>query len=84
MKESIMETIGSFKAKTHWSALLDKVALGQEIIITKRGKPVARLIPEIIDDNDDINRAIEDLKTLRKGVTLEGISWKALRDEGRL
>ncbi|NQX78825.1 MAG: type II toxin-antitoxin system prevent-host-death family antitoxin [Gilvibacter sp.] len=79
-----METIGSFKAKTHWSALLDKVALGQEIIITKRGKPVARLIPEIIDDNDDINRAIEDLKTLRKGVTLEGISWKALRDEGRL
>ena len=79
-----METIGSFEAKTHWSALLDKVALGQEIIITKRGKPVARLIPEIVDDNDDINRAIEDLKALRKGVTLEGLSWKTLRDEGRL
>ena len=79
-----METIGSFEAKTHWSALLDKVALGQEIIITKRGKPVARLIPEIVDDNDDINKAIEDLKALRKDTTLEGVSWKALRDEGRL
>lgn len=78
-----METIGSFEAKTHWSALLDKVALGQEIVITKRGKPVARLIPEIEDSGDKINGAIEKIKSLRKGVSLGGADWKALRDTGR-
>jgi prevent-host-death family protein len=78
-----METIGSFEAKTHWSALLDKVALGHEIIITKRGKPVARLIPEFVDNKDQVNNAIEQLKALRKGITLDGIGLKTLRDEGR-
>ena len=79
-----METIGSFEAKTHWSALLDKVAHGQEIIITKRGKPVARLIPELPDNDDEVNLAIEKLKAMRKGVTLgDDIDWKSLRDEGR-
>ena len=78
-----METIGSFEAKTHWSALLDKVALGQEIVITKRGKPVARLIPEISDQDDDITQIIEKLKALRKDIKLGGLDWKMLRDEGR-
>lgn len=78
-----METIGSFEAKTHWSALLDRVALGQEIVITKRGKPIARLIPEIGDNGDKINDAIEKIKNLRKGVSLSDADWKALRDEGR-
>ena len=78
-----METIGSFEAKTHWSALLDRVALGQEVVITKRGKPVARLIPELIDDNESFKKAAKRLKEMRQGVTLGGIDWKELRDEGR-
>lgn len=76
-----MEVIGSFEAKTHWSALLDRVAHGQEIIITKHGKPVARLIPEPV--GNDIDYAIDQLKALRKEITLGGLDWKALRDEGR-
>ena len=78
-----METIGSFEAKTHWSALLDKVALGHEIVITKRGKPVARLIPEVEDNGDKINSVINKIKSLRKGVSLGGADWKTLQDEGR-
>lgn len=78
-----METIGSFEAKTHWSSLLDKVALGQEIVITKRGRPIARLIPEIVEDTDQISTAINTLKAMRKGVTLAGLDWKNLRDVGR-
>lgn len=38
-------SVGSFEAKTHLSELLDKVRDGTEIIITRRGKPIARLIP---------------------------------------
>ena len=40
-----MREVGAFEAKTHLSALLDAVAAGEEIVITKRGTPVARLVP---------------------------------------
>ena len=38
-----MREVGAFEAKTHLSALLDEVARGEIIIITRRGRPVARL-----------------------------------------
>lgn len=37
--------IGAFEAKTHLSALLDRVEKGEELTITRRGVPVARLVP---------------------------------------
>lgn len=40
-----MREIGAFEAKTHLSALLEAVAAGEGIVITRRGKPVARLVP---------------------------------------
>ena len=40
-----MIEIGAFDAKTHLSSLLDKVARGEEVLITRRGQPVARLVP---------------------------------------
>ena len=52
------KSIGSFEAKTHLSNLLDKVQRGYEYIITKRGKPVAKLIPYT---NNEENEKIEDL-----------------------
>ncbi len=33
------------EAKTHLSKLLERVALGEEVIIAKAGKPVAKLVP---------------------------------------
>ena len=78
-----MITVGAFEAKTHLSALLDKVAAGEEVVITKHGKPVARLVSAREIDRARVNEAVEKLKALRKGTSLGGISWKALRDEGR-
>ncbi|MDE0374018.1 MAG: type II toxin-antitoxin system Phd/YefM family antitoxin [Rhodospirillales bacterium] len=40
-----METIGAYEAKTHLSSLLDRVARGESLTITRHGKPVARLVP---------------------------------------
>jgi prevent-host-death family protein len=40
-----MKEIGTFEAKTHLSALLDEVARGAEVVITRRGVAVARLVP---------------------------------------
>jgi prevent-host-death family protein len=76
-------TVGAFEAKTHLSALLDKVAAGEEVVITKHGKPVARLVGAREIDRARVNEAFEKLKALRKGTVLGGISGKALRDEGR-
>ena len=39
------QSIGAFEAKTHFSQLLDKAESGEDFIITKRGKPVAKIIP---------------------------------------
>lgn len=40
-----MTTIGTFEAKTHLTQLLERVASGERILITNRGKPVAMLVP---------------------------------------
>ena len=78
-----MITVGAFEAKTHLSSLLERVAQGEEIIITRHGKPLARLIPVAVADRSRIDLAISKLKALRKGCNLEALSWQELRDEGR-
>lgn len=40
-----MTTVNIHEAKTHLSRLLERVASGEEIVIAKAGKPVARLVP---------------------------------------
>ena len=40
-----MQTVNVHAAKTHFSRLVDEAAAGQEIIIAKAGKPVAKLVP---------------------------------------
>jgi prevent-host-death family protein len=75
--------VGAFEAKTHLSALLDRVARGEEIVITKRGRPVARPVPAAAADREDVGATIARIKALRAGQTLGGLSWKDLRDEGR-
>ncbi|OQW40053.1 MAG: prevent-host-death protein [Proteobacteria bacterium SG_bin4] len=78
-----MITVGAFEAKTHLSSLLERVAQGEEIIITRHGKPLARLVPVNVTDRSRIDSAISKLKVLRKNCTLDGTSWQTLRDEGR-
>ena len=78
-----MISIGAFEAKTHLSSLLERVAAGEEVVITKHGKPLARLVGATDLDASRSGDAFERLKQLRKGVTLDGLSWQALRDEGR-
>lgn len=45
-----MAIVNVHAAKTHFSSLLDRVAAGEEIVIAKAGKPVARLIPLTASD----------------------------------
>jgi prevent-host-death family protein len=38
--------IGAVEAKDKFSRLLDRVQLGEEVVITRRGKPIAKLVPD--------------------------------------
>ncbi|MGH7727847.1 MAG: type II toxin-antitoxin system Phd/YefM family antitoxin [Vulcanimicrobiaceae bacterium] len=40
-----MKTVGIFEAKTHLSALIEGVERGEPVVLTKNGKPVARIVP---------------------------------------
>ena len=79
-----MREIGAFEAKTHLSKLLDQVAAGETVLITKRGRPTAMLVPA---DSRDRKAAVEAARSLRalrtriRGATVCEIL--SMRDEGR-
>jgi prevent-host-death family protein len=58
MKQLTKSIIGAFEAKTHLSEILNKVQEGVEVIITKRGKPIAKIIPF---SDDKLNRKKDDI-----------------------
>jgi prevent-host-death family protein len=79
-----MREVGAFEAKNRLGALLDLVEKGEEITITRHGKPVARLVAH--RDDDRTRRAlaaVDRIRELRKGLTLGGLDIKELINEGR-
>jgi prevent-host-death family protein len=60
-----MTTISAFEAKTRFEALLEGVCQGEEIVITKNQKPVARLVPEVRPVLHEIRKAVDELAGLR-------------------
>jgi len=78
-----MKTVGAFEAKTHLSSLLDEVAKGEEITITRHGTPVAKLVSVQQPNRPNIDEVIEKLKAFRKGNRLNGLSIREMIEEGR-
>jgi len=82
-----MAVIGSFEAKTHFAELLSRAERGEEITITRRGKPVARLVPtERGHDIVAARAAAERIRALARTLKLAPFDWeewKHYRDEGR-
>ncbi len=79
-----MREIGAFEAKNRFGQLLDQVEHGDEILITRRGRAVAKLVPAHPGfDRDKARRAVAGILSLSKGVTLGGLKIKDLIDEGR-
>jgi prevent-host-death family protein len=79
-----MREIGAFEAKSKLGQLLDHVEHGEEIVITRRGRAVARLVPAASGvDRDKARRAVAGILELSKGVTLGGLRIKDLINEGR-
>ncbi len=79
-----MRTVGVFEAKNRLTALLDEVEGGGEVLITRRGRPVARLVPvDVGFDRAKAKRAAKGLRAASRGLSLGGLSLKQLISEGR-
>ena len=80
-----MKQIGAFEAKNRLGQLLDLVERGEEVVITRHGKTVARLVPpKAAINRSEAREAARQIREMSRGVTLGGISIKELINEGRL
>jgi len=84
-----MATVTAFEAKTRFGELLERVARGEEVVITRHDKPVARLIPEGAPRLDEVRRSVQGLRDLqerirrRAGRKLSNREVRAAVDDGR-
>jgi prevent-host-death family protein len=79
-----MQTYQASEAKTHFLRILDDVERGETVLITRHGKAVARISPQVEIDRERVQRATEGMRALRQRVgkmSLEEIL--SARDEGR-
>jgi prevent-host-death family protein len=80
-----MREIGAFEAKNKLAQLLDWVAAGETVVITRRGKVVAHLAPPGGAFNVEAASAAADrIRARRRGVTLGGLKVADLVAEGRI
>jgi prevent-host-death family protein len=77
-------SIGAFDAKTHLSQLLDRVAQGETIEITRRGQPVARLVPiRPAADHGALRNLVKKVKEERGTYGISTRDIKQWKSEGR-
>jgi prevent-host-death family protein len=63
-----MAKVSAFEAKTRFGELLERVAAGEEVVITRHDKPVARVIPEGLPRRDQVRDAVAGLRELRRRI----------------
>jgi prevent-host-death family protein len=82
-----LREVGAFEAKNKLGQLLDLVEQGEEVIITRHGREVARLVPvRPIHNRKQARAAIQRIREraeLSKLGAFDWAEWKSYRDEGR-
>ena len=79
-----MKSVGVYEANTHLPKLLQKLLASNESIqITRHGVPIARLVPEKAFEGDRVHALIDQIKKVRKGARLNGLTIRELREAGR-
>jgi prevent-host-death family protein len=78
-----MNSVGVHEAKTQLSKLLKRVGKGEQFTIIRYGIPVARLVPPDRAAEMSATDAVAELKRLREGCKLNGLSVRSMIEEGR-
>ncbi len=79
-----MTTVGAYEAKTQLARLLERVAKGERIVITKHGVPVAVLEPVPPAKTRDPQEVVADIEEFGRRHSLGGLRLKDLIEEGRM
>ncbi len=75
-----MREVGAFEAKNTLGTLLDRVEQGEEIVITRHGRPVARLVPNVGSiDRTQAQAAVERIRTRAQALKAGEFHWEALK-----
>ena len=75
-----MAKVSAFEAKTRFGELLDRVSKGEEVVITRHDRPVARLVPEGAPRIDEVRRAVAGLRDLQRRIRLRSKAKVSDRD----
>ncbi len=59
-------TIGAYEAKTKFSELIARAEKGESFLVTKNGRPVARITPTVAFDREKARKAVEAIRALRE------------------
>ncbi len=79
-----MREIQASEAKTHLPQLLDDVERGETLIITRHGRPIARLVPERDRRQEEVDKAIAGIALRRRAATSVTVAdILSAREEGR-
>jgi prevent-host-death family protein len=77
-----MQTVGIFEAKTHFSEIMARVAKGSEFVVTRHGRPLAKITRASASDQALIDRSIDGILNLSRGDVSRKEIFELIR-EGR-
>ena len=78
-----MKKIGAYELKTHLSEVLDAVEHGQTVVVTRHGKPIARISPDAVDQRQHTREAVKALLNFPRTRLPRGVSIRDLIESGR-
>ena len=78
-----MDTSGTHEAESNLNPLLDRLAQGRQITITRNGVPVARLVPIASGNGGNVKSIIQEVRRFRQGRSLGDLSIREMIEEGR-
>jgi prevent-host-death family protein len=78
-----MRSIGSYELKTHLSEVLDAVEHGQTVVVTRHGKPIARISPAEAAERENIRAAVQGLLNFPRTRLPKGVTIRSLIEQGR-
>jgi prevent-host-death family protein len=78
-----MRSIGSYELKTHLSQVLDPVEHGQTVLVTRHGRPIARISPDGHGISPQTRQAVKSLLNFPRTRLPKGVTISSLIRQGR-
>jgi prevent-host-death family protein len=78
-----MERIGIYDARSKLSELIERVQAGEEVVLTRHGEPVARLVPEKSRRKRSRSAAVARIRALARKLDIRDVDVRRLIEEGR-